>query len=484
VRGHFEPLKRVFSDPRLARSPVLFVAGVALALAALWLREPALFTEPTLGQDDVLCFAAHYGRSTVLYHHAGAVHLLPMLSSWVFAHALPESFVPYAYSFTTLLLSAVAPATLLLPAMERWLPLWPERGVTFLLLIALPLDTASLVASMAYQHLHYLLMTFFMLAFAAAPHAADWFEASSRLKLAVFSGIFALFVASAPLSPVLVLLPAYALWKGAPRRRATRPLLFAIFAVACLLVYAAFGISTEHAFVVRANLLGDPKSALELIGHFGILLIERVFFETFFGTSSRLWLSNRLDLIWVVTLLGMTAAALIFWLFARRRRRGVYAGMGAGFALYAAVALPLFAVLGRWHLHATDAWYSTTFRYFVPSAKLLVLALVILAAPDWERVLRSRWLVGSVVAWVAVLNLLDNPRYGGAVASVLTARSRATSLHDLARDEQHALSRRSYREFEAIEQLGRTLAPGEERAHTIAPWDITVTVRGRGSARP
>jgi hypothetical protein len=484
VREYFEPLKRCFSDPRLVRSPVLFVAGVALALAVLCLREPALFTEPTLGQDDVLCFAAHYGQSAVLYHHAGAVHLLPMLSSWVFAHALPESLIPYAYSFTSLLLSALAPATLLLPAMERWLPLWPERGVTFLLLIALPLDTASLVASMAYQHLHYLLMTFFMLAFAAAPHAADWFEASSRLKLAVLAVIFALLAASAPLSPVLVLLPAYTLWKSVRSRRTTRQLLFAIFAVACLFVYAMFGISTEQAFVVRANLVSDARAALDLMGHFGILLIERVFFETFFGTSSRLWLSNRLNLIWVVTLLGMAAAALIFWLFAGRRRRGVYAGMGAGFALYAAVALPLFAVLGRWHLHATEAWYSTTFRYFVPSAKLLVLALVILTAPDWERVLRSRWLASSVVAWVVVLNLLDNPRYAGAVASVLTARSSATSLHDLAREEQHAQSRLGYREFAAIERLARSLAPGEARSHTIAPWNVTVTVRGRGSARP
>jgi hypothetical protein len=82
VQRYTEPLKRWPLDPRLVRSPVSFVAGVALARAALWLREPALFTEPTLGQDDVLCFAAHYGQSTVLYHHSGAVHLLPMLSSW------------------------------------------------------------------------------------------------------------------------------------------------------------------------------------------------------------------------------------------------------------------------------------------------------------------------------------------------------------------------------------------------------------------
>jgi len=487
VRKYTKPLTRWLLDPQLARSPLLFALGVLIALAALWLRESTLFSEPTIGQDDVLCFAAQYGEGAVLYHHSGAVHVLPMLSSWAYARILPESLVPYSLSLTSLLLAAIAPATLLLPAMERWLPLLPQRGLAFLLWIALPLDTAFLVASMAYQHLHYLLIAFLMLAFSAAPRAAPWFELSSPLKLGAFCAVFALVASSAPLSLVLVPLPLHALLRSGSKARPTRQQLISIFAVLFLLVYGLFGIGTEHAFVLRANLLenaSDLGRALELLWHFAVLLIDRVFFETFFGTSSRLWLSNRLGIGWAVTLLGAMSAALVLGLFAKRRRQTHRENSGAGYALYAVIALPLFALLGRWHLHDAEAWHRATFRYFVPSAKVLVLALVILTTAEWARVRGPRLLMGALLVWILALNLLDNPRYGGAVASVLTANSSATSLHDLGREDRRVQSRLTVREFAAIEQLARTLAPGERRAYTFERWDTTVTVRGRGSDRP
>ena len=311
MRKNSEPLKRWLGDPRLLRSPLVFAAAVLLALVTLWVREPTLFTEPTIGQDDVLCFAAHYGDGPVLFHHSGAVHVLPMFSSWVFTRSLPESFIPYAYSFTTLLLAAVAPATLLLPALERWLPLIPQRAFAFALLIALPLDTAFLVASMAYQHLHYLLITFVMLAFSSAPSSASWFESASRLKLTAFCALFAAVATSAPLCIVLTPLPLYTLLGGESGRRPSRQQMFALFAAFCLLSFALFGISTDHAFVVRANL----AQAMELGKHLGILLFERVSLETFFGFSSRLWLSNRLGAPWAVTLLGLVLAAIVVAIF-------------------------------------------------------------------------------------------------------------------------------------------------------------------------
>jgi hypothetical protein len=76
------------------RSLLAFTIGVLVALGVLCVREQALFLEPPLHGDDVIVFANQYGDGPLLYYHASAVHLLPMLSSWMFVHALPEAAVP------------------------------------------------------------------------------------------------------------------------------------------------------------------------------------------------------------------------------------------------------------------------------------------------------------------------------------------------------------------------------------------------------
>jgi hypothetical protein len=462
-----------------------FAIGLLVALGVLFVREPALFLEPTLRADDVIVFATQYGDGPVLYHHGGAVHLLQMLSSWMFVHALPENAVPYAYSSAALLLSAVVPATLLLPMLERWLPLFPERGLSYLLLVALPLDAAGVLASFGYQHLNYLLITFVLLAFSCAPRAGPWFELQSPLRLSAFCAVFAACMASAPLSIALVPMPLYTLLASPAHTRFARQQWFALFALLGFALYAAFGMKVGDAFFIHAGVFSEPRLGLfvELGQRVTLALLERVFFETFFGTSSRLWLSNGLGARWAVVVLGLASIAFTIAVLVRSRRSG--ASRGAGFALYAALAVPALALLSRWPEANLDFWQAGTLRYFIPAAKLLVIQLVITVAPVWTIVRRKRLVTAALVAWIAALNLADNVRYAGPLFPVVTQKSPARLDGEVLRAERRAETRYAYEQLATIVRLGRTLPHGESRAHTFPLWGgAVVVVHGTGLAAP
>jgi hypothetical protein len=383
------------------------------------------------------------------------------------------------------LLSAVVPATLLLPMLERWLPLFPELALGYLLVVPLPLDAAGVLASFGYQHLKYLLITFVLLAFSCAPLAGPWFELQSPVRLSAFCAVFAACMASAPLSIALAPMPLYTLLASPVHTRFTRQQKFAMFALLCFMLYAAFGMKVGDTFFVRAGVFSEPRLGLfvELGQRVTLALLERVFYEPFFGTSSRLWLSNGLGARWAVGVLGLASLAFTIAVFVRSRRSG--AAPGAGFALYAALAVPAIALLSRWPEGDLDSWQAGTLRYFIPAAKLLVLGLAITVASAWTSVRRKRLVIAALVGWIAVLNLADNVRYVGPLYPVVTQKSPVLLDREVLRAARRAETRYAYEQLATILRLGRTLPRGESRAHTFPLWGgAVVVVHGTGPPAP
>ncbi len=444
-----------------------FGLGILIALAVLALREPAMFSEPTFGLDDLELYKRQH-EGALFYHHNGAVHLLQMSTGFLVQKLLPTENVPYAMSWSALLLSAVAPAAVLHPLANGLLGLWPGRTLLFALLVLLPLGSITLVASLAYQHVAYLFLGFLILTALLDVRSGAWLEQVSRPCFVALSSIFVACAWSAPTSLVLLPIPAYCLVRPGERRAYPRQQRFAIIALAGLIAYAAIGLKIADAV---GRQMSEGEGGLQklgvLFGNALTLWLGRVPFEVLFSLSARLWLANAFDAHGLATLIGAIVTVLLAVVVWRRVRAGSEAVFAEVAALYTSVALVLIAVYarrGQWNLESESAlWQFGYSRYFAAATMVWVVAFILLAWRGMVRALRSPVAAAALLGWLVTLNYFENVRYQEPFVSELFKNRQIPILRELPRGSRAAQSLEVREGFRTIAAVEGTLPPGSER---------------------
>jgi hypothetical protein len=443
-----------------------FGLGILTALMVLALREPAMFSEPTFGLDDLELYK-HQHEGRLFYYHFGAVHLLQMTTGFLAQQLLPTEYVPFAMSWSSLLLSAVAPAAVLHPLANGLFASWPGRALLFGLLALLPLGSITLVASLAYQHVAYLFLGFLILTALLDVRSGAWLERATLPYFVALSSLFVACVWSAPISVVLLPIPVYCLVRPGKRNAYPRQKRFAIAALAGLLAYAAVGLRIADS--VGRQLSGEAgvRQLCALFGDALTLWLSRVPFEVLFSFSARLWLANAFDAHWLATTIGAVVTALsavVLWRRARSGGEAVFAEIAALYTSVALVAVAVFARRGQWNLESESGlWQFGYTRYFAAATMVWVVMFVLLSWRAIVRVLEKPAGAAALIAWLVALNYFENVRYEEPFVTELFKNREIRMLRELPRGSRAAQSLEVREGFRAIAALEGTLPPGSER---------------------
>ncbi len=420
----------------------LFAAGICITYA----RDPNLFRYPLAayedGRDMFGFFYNHPEPGSILRFYNGYVSLIPNAAGYLAARA-PVTAIPHLLSLFPLLVAALAFAWPARPAFREVVESDRLRWVACLTLALAPLGNYLFVSSTTYSVWN-LLFLLILMSLAGAPEKPG--AAAGRWAA------MAALIWSHPLSIALV-----PVWLGQAwlRRGLGRlPGLFYGALTVTALAYQALGV--EHG--------GDRAVDLAWIGRVtGILVLERVFFNTLLSDRLSRALHNRGEELWVYLIAAAVVATLAAVAIALRRRLGARRLWHLAVLAYLIVALTALYVIGR----SGDLSILTGnpgYRYFWVQRLCFILLIFVLVEPllkAWAgRPARAAATALALLLAVDLwwLNRMDNSKYRGRPGQGAKLAAFTANVAEQERTGDGSVSARLQRGAWSIE-LERAAAP-------------------------
>lgn len=365
-----------------ASTHALLIAAVLLSWVV---RAPSTLQYPVLfNEDGGLLFTHFLNREDVpvLIFYAGYASVGSNLLAW-FASALPITWIPYAYMWTSLAIAGSAVSVFYLPRFRSLVSHDGTRFVVCLLFALFPLGNGALVRSLTWSFWPVLTASCMLCLVSTSGRRSPW------------EWLYLLMNAwASPISSVL--LPVYG-WRLHRARNWTTRLGFA-FLILATIVYLQLNLSTE---VVRFAAVSEIPSApvshgclLWATGHTLPAIADRVVFEPVFSNFVRLQLICR-GLESVVVVVGAALLACVVLFVARDPGLRGAARRNAAFLCfsgYLVVAITIVSLYARFGPAGLDYRAAFHHRYFWVQQYLLCVSLVVVLSPLRHRITRrSRW---------------------------------------------------------------------------------------------
>lgn len=352
-----------------------------IGVGVLALRSPMALFYPDFALDDGWLFQQSYNNTSLMsfYYMTGLHYIsaLPQLIAHVGVRYFPISWVPYLFTFSSVILLAMVFALPLHKGFAAWGDV-RARAVLVLLFVLLPAGSFALSTMAVFQNWTCLLALILLL-FIAYP--AQW---CMRIMVSL---TMLLCIWSHPLSVVILPYTLYQCWQV--RDRAERGH-YAVLSGAALL-YVFFGV--QHGASVIS---GEYISALWVSVRY---VLERVVMETLLSYNLRIALREA-GLVWAPALLGAVLSAGIGWLWVKQQRPRTVLWL-----VYFIFVLSGLAVFSRYS-GMESAFWERAFRYNYVQKYLLVVALFHLLQP----IILWRYAMG-VVAYALVLAVTHLTQY-------------------------------------------------------------------------
>ncbi len=379
---------------------ILFLAG----LLVTYFRDPNLYRFPAAayedGRDMFGFFYNHPEPGSIFRFYNGYVSLLPNLAGYLIARA-PVTAIPTLLALFPLLVAALVFAWLSRPEYSRLIAGDRLRWLACLTLALAPLGNYHFVGSTTYS-VWTLFFGLILLSLMGPPE-------SRRAAVVRFLPMAAL-IWSHPLSIALAPVWLAQGWAHRARGRIATSFYAALAAVAVLYQLLA----VEHPGDATFDLPGIARIARVT----GILVLERVFFNTLLSDRLSRVMHNRGDDIWVYLIGAAIALILVALVVLWRRRFEAPRLANLAILAYLIVALTLLYVIGR----SGDLSILTGnpgYRYFWVQRLCLIVTIFVVAEPfvrGWSG--RQLRVGATVLILTLALNLLwlnrtDNSKYRG-----------------------------------------------------------------------